>query len=97
MDGYVEKLGDIGKGDLERKDLKDTVLKELGVHTENISQLTEQRKVGVKVIWCNGVCTGIGYKMGPGLRESRLLAPSGRGGREFTQPRTHLIADPCTG
>ena len=45
MDGYVEKLGDIGKGDLERKDLKDTVLKELGVHTENISQLTEQRKV----------------------------------------------------
>ena len=45
MDGYVEKLGDIGKNDLERKDLKDTVLKELGVHTENISQLTEQRKV----------------------------------------------------
>ena len=45
MDGYVEKLGDIGKDDFERKDLKDTVLKELGVHTENISQLTEQRKV----------------------------------------------------
>ena len=45
MDGYVEKLGDIGKDDLERTDLKDTVLKELGVHTENISQLTEQRKV----------------------------------------------------
>ena len=45
MDGYVEKLGDIGKDDLERRDLKDTVLKELGVHTENISQLTEQRKV----------------------------------------------------
>ena len=45
MDGYVEKLGDIGKDDLDGRDLKDTVLKELGVHTENISQLTEQRKV----------------------------------------------------
>ena len=33
--------------------------------------------------------------MGPGLRESRLLAPSGRGG-EFTQPRAHLLAEHCT-
>ena len=28
------------------------------------------------------------------LGESRLLAPSGHGG-VFTQPRAHLIADPC--
>ena len=34
--------------------------------------------------------------MGPRLRESRLLAPSGRGeGCVFTQPRAHLLADPC--
>ena len=32
--------------------------------------------------------------VGPRLRESRLLAPSGSGG-EFTQPRAHLLADPC--
>ena len=38
--------------------------------------------------------TWIGQKVGPRLRESRLLAPSGRGG-EFTQPREHLLADPC--
>ena len=31
----------------------------------------------------------MGYKMGPRLCESRLLAPSGR---EFPQPRSHLIA-----
>ena len=29
------------------------------------------------------------------MRESCLLAPSGHGG-EFTQPRAHLLADPCT-
>ena len=33
--------------------------------------------------------------MGPRLRESRLPSPSGREG-EFTQPWTHLLADPCT-
>ena len=53
MDGYVEKLGDIGKDDLDGRDLKDTVLKELGVHTENISQLTEQRKVRWDAKCCN--------------------------------------------
>ena len=40
------------------------------------------------------ICTGIGYKVVPRLRESRLLAPSGHGG-EFTHPRAHLLADPC--
>ena len=35
----------------------------------------------------------MGCKMDPRLRDSRLLAPSGHGrGREFTQPREHLIA-----
>ena len=33
--------------------------------------------------------------MGPSLRDSRLLGPSGRGG-EFTQPRAHLLAESCT-
>ena len=28
------------------------------------------------------------------MRESHLLAPSGHGG-EFTQPRDHLLPDPC--
>ena len=32
--------------------------------------------------------------MGPRLREFRLPTPSGRGG-ELTQPRAHLLADPC--
>ena len=36
----------------------------------------------------------MGYKVGPGLREFRLLASSGRGAR-FTQPRDHSLADPC--
>ena len=37
--------------------------------------------------------TGMDLKVGPRLRESHLLAPSGRGG-EFTQPRAYLLADP---
>ena len=37
----------------------------------------------------------MGYKVGPRLRESCLLAPSSRG-REFTQPRVHFIAQLCT-
>ena len=32
------------------------------------------------------------YMVVPRLCESRLLAPSGRRGHEFMQPRTHLIA-----
>ena len=39
--------------------------------------------------------TGLGKRVGPGLRESRLLTPSGHGG-EFTQPRGHSFAQPCT-
>ena len=34
----------------------------------------------------------MGYKVGPRLRESRLLAM----GHEFTQPWAHLIAHLCT-
>ena len=37
------------------------------------------------------VCTEMGHKTGPRLRESRLLAP----GHEFTQPRAHRIAQLC--
>ena len=37
--------------------------------------------------------TEMGYKVGPWLRESSLLAPSGLG-REFTQPRAYLILVP---
>ena len=40
-------------------------------------------------------CTGIGQKVVPRLRESRILAPSGSRGGEITQPRAHLIADLC--
>ena len=39
-------------------------------------------------------CTRIGYKVVPRFRESRLLVPSGAGA-EFTQPRAHILADPC--
>ena len=45
MEGYVDQIGDLDKEDFEKKGIKDAVLKELGVHTQNISQLTEQRKV----------------------------------------------------
>ena len=38
------------------------------------------------------LCTGLGKRVVPRLRESRLLAPSGRG-REFTQPRDHSFAE----
>ena len=37
----------------------------------------------------------MGFKEDPRLRDSRLLAPSGRGG-EFTQLGAHLLADPCS-
>ena len=37
----------------------------------------------------------MGYKLIPRLRESHLLAPSAHGGGKFTQPRAHLLADPC--
>ena len=40
-------------------------------------------------------CTGLGKRMGPRLRESRLLAPSGRQ-REFTQPSLRLFLHICT-
>ena len=39
--------------------------------------------------------TEMGHKVGPRLRESRLLAPSGSG-HEFTQPRAHLKAQLCS-
>ena len=39
-------------------------------------------------------CTGLGERVGPRLRESRLPTPSGRGG-EFTQPRARSFAQPC--
>ena len=38
--------------------------------------------------------TEMSYKVGPGLCVSRLLDPSAFG-REFTQPRAHLIAHLC--
>ena len=45
--------------------------------------------------WLISKFSGIGHKVGPRLRESRLLVTSGHG-VEFTQPRVHLLADPCT-
>ena len=38
--------------------------------------------------------TGLGERVGPRLRESRLVASSGRGG-EFPQPRARYFAQPC--
>ena len=43
----------------------------------------------------NCVQTEMGYEVGPRLRESRLLAPSGCQ-RQFTQPRAPLMAQFCT-
>ena len=43
-------------------------------------------------------CTGNSYKVGPRLRELTSSSPAARGSQEagFTQPRAHLLADPCT-
>jgi hypothetical protein len=51
MDEYVDQVGDLSKKDFKHKDIgdiKDTVLKELGIHTDKITQITEDRKVGWK-------------------------------------------------
>ena len=44
---------------------------------------------------CSPWCTGLGQRVVPRLRE---LSPAARGSQEagFTQPRDHLLADPCT-
>ena len=39
---------------------------------------------------------GMRKKMGPRLRESTLLTPSGRGRRELTQRRAHSLVHLCT-
>ena len=38
--------------------------------------------------------TGIGYRMVPRLRVSRIWPPLAMGAR-FTQPRDHSLANPC--
>ena len=43
-----------------------------------------------RYIWLPNWFTGIGLKVVPRMRESRLLTPSGRG------KRVHILAEPCT-
>ncbi len=47
MEDYVDQIGDLSAKDFKKKDaedIRDTVLKELGVHTENITQIAEEQK-----------------------------------------------------
>jgi len=93
MDGYVEKLGDIGKDDFERKDLKDTVLKELGVHTENISQLTEQRKVTeAESTRCRRKATALFILLSVKETFTGVLLPLLDMGTDIATAATHFVA-----
>ena len=49
--------------------------------------------LGVDILRYQRKCTGLGKRVVPRLRESRLLIPSGR---EFTQPKDNSFAQPST-
>ena len=47
MDGYVDQLGDLKPKHFKKKDMddiKDIALKELGTHTQNLTELDQERR-----------------------------------------------------